>query len=148
MRLCPFSHLSPSLPVQPFQVTAPLCQRPMGETSPGAAQRLGTLPISSCLLSPPIPFCVQSILQPILCLPSLAVLSPHIFSHVHLFPSYAFLSCPSFSLRLELKVSAAVLQQTRGLRQCLGNPHWSAVTCVTSGHSLLPAGGAAAGGCG
>lgn len=103
-------------------------------------------PISSCLLSPPIPFCVQSILQPILYLPSLAVLSPHILSHVHLFPSYAFLSCPSFSLRFELKVS--VLQQTRGLRQCLGNPHWSAVTCVTSGHSLLPAGGAAAGGCG
>lgn len=117
-------HCPHPLPVQPFQVTAPCAKGPWSwERWPGAAQRLGTLP--SYLSLPPVPSHPFHVLSyPPAHSPSSFPfcyhLSPHILSHVPpLFPSHAFLSCHSFSLRLEITVSAAAAAEGLGFEAVL-----------------------------
>lgn len=148
---------------------SPPCQRTMvhGHGTDGQEQPKGWAPFPSYLILSPVPS--HPILCPILSSSPSSIfhpflfcchLSPHILSHIpisfHLMPSF---SIPA-SLRFELKVSAAALPETWGLRQCLGNPHLvssdlchlrACGICLagqgTAGH-LLQIEGAAAGGCG
>lgn len=70
------------------------------------------------------------ILQPILNLPSHSVITWPLTSYVPpLFPSHAFLSCHSFSLRLEMTVSAAAAAEGLGFEAVLGK--------ATFGHQWL-----------